>query len=312
MFEKVNIAEVSPRDGFQIIKQDIPTEKKVNYLNQLVDCGFAQIEVSSFVHPAAVPQLKDAQEVFREIKRQNGVVYRALIPNLRGLNRAIEVGVDKVKLMLSATDSHSLHNANATTFDAMRDFPAIYEKASEANIKVGGSIAVAFGCAYEGKVPVERHLKICEEYDRIGIHDISLADTTGMGNPYLIKEIITTLKEAYPHFNFSLHLHNTRGMAFANAVAGYEVGIRDFDSSIGGIGGCPYLPLAAGNISTEDLVHGFEEMGIPTGVKLDKVIALARQNELDYPGYVNSFVMKAGKNKDLSIAPGKQIKKGDA
>ncbi|MER2125728.1 hydroxymethylglutaryl-CoA lyase [Solibacillus sp. FSL H8-0523] len=312
MFEKVNIAEVSSRDGFQIIKQDIPTEKKISYLNQLVDCGFAQIEVSSFVHPAAVPQLKDAQEVFREIKRQNDVVYRALIPNLRGLDRAIDVGVDKVKLMLSATDAHSLHNANATTFDAMREFPTIYEKASETHIKVGGSIAVAFGCAYEGKVPIERHLKICEEYDSIGIHDISLADTTGMGNPYLIKEVITALKEAYPHFNFSLHLHNTRGMAFANAVAGYEVGIRDFDSSIGGIGGCPYLPLAAGNISTEDIVHGFEEMGIPTGVQLDKVIQIARQNQLDYPSYVNSFVMKAGTNKDLSIAPGKQVKKGNA
>lgn len=130
-----------------------------------------------------------------------------------------------------------------------------------------------------------------------------------MGNPYLIKEVITALKEAYPHFNFSLHLHNTRGMAFANAVAGYEVGIRDFDSSIGGIGGCPYLPLAAGNISTEDIVHGFEEMGIPTGVQLDKVIQIARQNQLDYPSYVNSFVMKAGTNKDLSIAPGKQVKK---
>lgn len=311
MFEKVNIAEVSPRDGFQIIKQDIPTEQKIKYLNQLVDCGFAEIEVSSFVHPAAVPQLKDAQEVFREIKRQNDVVYRALIPNLRGLNRAIEAGVDKVKLMLSATDSHSLHNANAPTFDAMHEFTAIYEKASEAHIKVGGSIAVAFGCAYEGKVPIERHLEICKKYDSIGIHDISLADTTGMGNPFLIKEVISRLKEVYPHFKFSLHLHNTRGMAFANAVAGYEVGIRDFDSSIGGIGGCPYLPLAAGNISTEDIVHGFEEMGIPTGVKLEQVLKIAHQNQLYYPDYVNSFVMKAGTNKDLSIAPGKQVKKGD-
>ncbi|MEK4387003.1 hydroxymethylglutaryl-CoA lyase [Solibacillus sp. FSL W7-1464] len=311
MYEKINIAEVSPRDGFQIIKQDIPTADKIHYLNQLADCGFAEIEVSSFVHPTAVPQLKDAQDVFREIKRNKNIVYRALIPNLRGLNRAIDVGVDKVKLMLSATDSHSLHNANAKTFDAMRDFEAIFEKALENNIKVGGSIAVSFGCAYEGPVPIERHLKICEEYNRIGINDISLADTTGMGNPYLVKEVISKLKEEFPHFKFSLHLHNTRGMAFANAVAGYEVGIRDFDSSIGGIGGCPYLPLAAGNISTEDLVHGFEEMGISTGVDLDKVIRIARQNEMDYPSYVNSFIMKAGPNKDLSIAPGKQIKKGD-
>ena len=310
--EKVNISEVSPRDGFQIIKELIPTKKKIAYINSLVDCGFTQIEVSSFVHPLAVPQLSDAKEVFQEIKRQDGVVFRALIPNLRGLYRAIEVGVDKVKLMLSATDSHSLHNTNAKTFEAMKDFQEIYETASTEGVKVAGSIAVAFGCAYEGKVPVSRHLEICEAYDRIGIRDISLADTTGMGNPYLIKEIISTLKKEFPHFNFSLHLHNTRGMAFANAVAGYEVGIRDFDSSIGGIGGCPYLPLAAGNISTEDLVHGFEEMGIPTGVNLDKVISLARKNEQEFSNYVNSFVMKAGPNKELSIAPGKQVKKGES
>ena len=311
MFERVNIAEVSPRDGFQIIKSNIPTEQKVRYISELAACGFKQIEVTSFVHPAAVPQLKDAQEVFRQIKRDQDVVYRALIPNLRGLERAIEVGVDKVKLMLSATDSHSLHNANAKTFDAMKDFEQITKKAKECGVKVGGSIAVAFGCAYEGQVPIARHIEICEKYDAIGIHDISLADTTGMGNPYLIKEIVSTLKERFPHFNFSLHLHNTRGMAFANAVAGYEVGIRDFDSSIGGIGGCPYLPLAAGNISTEDLVHGFEAMGIPTGVDLNKVIAIARRNEIEFPQYVNSFVMKAGKNDDLSIAPGGQVKQGN-
>jgi len=309
--EKVNIAEVSPRDGFQIIKENISTEEKIQYLNSLADCGFTQIEVSSFVHPLAVPQLKDAKEVFQGITRKEGVIYRALIPNLRGLERAIEVGVDKVKLMLSATDAHSLHNANAKTFDAMKDFADINEKAKANGIKVGASIAVAFGCAYEGRVPVSRHLAICERYDKMGITDISLADTTGMGNPFLMKEIISTLKREFPHFNFSLHLHNTRGLAFANAVAGYETGIRDFDSSIGGIGGCPYLPLAAGNISTEDIVNGFEEMGIPTGVNLDRVIELARKNNERFPAYTNSFVMKAGKNTDLSIAPGKQIKKGE-
>ena len=308
--EKVNIAEVSSRDGFQIIKELISTEEKIDYLNRLADCGFAEIEVSSFVHPLAVPQLKDAKEVFQGITRNDDVIYRALIPNIQGLNRAIEAGVQKVKLMLSSTDSHSIHNANTKTFDAMKEFTLLKQKADEHHIKVGGSIAVAFGCAYEGKVPVERHLDICTRYDEIGITEISLADTTGMGNPYLIKKVISTLKEKFPHFNFSLHLHNTRGMAFANAVAAYEVGIRDFDSSIGGIGGCPYLPFAAGNISTEDLVHGFEEMGIPTGIDLDRVISIARQNEERFPHYTNSFVMKAGKNSDLSIAPSKQIKLG--
>lgn len=309
--DKVNIAEVSPRDGFQIIRETISTEEKIEYLNRLADCGFAQIEVSSFVHPLAVPQLKDAKEVFQGITRKEGVIYRALIPNMRGLDRAIEAGVQKVKLMLSSTDSHSLHNANAKTFDAMKEFGLLKQKADEHHIQVGGSIAVAFGCAYEGKVPIERHLDICTRYEEIGITDISLADTTGMGNPYLIKSVISTLKEKFPSFHYSLHLHNTRGMAFANAVAAYEEGIRDFDSSIGGIGGCPYLPLAAGNISTEDLVHGFEEMGISTGIDLDRIISIASQNQQRFPTYTNSFVLKAGKNSDLSIAPGKQMKSGE-
>lgn len=310
MLDPVIISEVSPRDGFQIIKEKIPTNEKVDYINQLVDCGFKQIEVSSFVHPKAVPQLSDAQKVFQEIKRKEGVVYRALIPNLRGLERAIAVGVDKVKLMLSSTDSHSLHNANAPTLEAMKDFPAIYEKASENGVKVGGSIAVAFGCAYEGKVPIDRHKMICEKYNEIGITEISLADTTGMGNPYLVKEVVNELKREFPHFTFSLHLHNTRGMAFANAVAGYEAGIRDFDSSIGGLGGCPYLPLATGNIATEDIVHSFEEMGISTGINIDKVLEIAKSNKQKYSSYVNSFLLKAGKNSDLSLAPGKQVKNG--
>lgn len=311
MKESVAIAEVSPRDGFQIIREDIPTGEKVAYLNDLVNCGFKQIEVSSFVHPKAVPQLSDAQEVFKEIKRNPDVVYRALVPNLRGLERAIDVGVDKVKLMLSATDSHSLHNANAKTVDAMKDFPLVFEKASEHGIKVAGSIAVAFGCAYEGPVPIERHLMICERYNEIGIKDISLADTTGMGDPYLVRAVVERLKKEFPHFSFSLHLHNTRGMAFANAVSGYEAGIRDFDSSIGGLGGCPYLPLATGNIATEDLVHGLEMMGIPTGVDLDKVLKIAHKNGDRFNSYVNSFLIKSGKNSDLSIAPDKQVKKGE-
>lgn len=308
MLDAISIAEVSPRDGFQIIHQEIPTDEKISYINQLSECGFKEIEVTSFVHPRAVTQLKDAAEVLQEIKRKENIKYRALVPNLRGLERAIAVKVDKVKLMLSATDSHSIHNANATTSNAMKDFLAIFEKANMHGIKVAGSIAVAFGCAYEGEVPIDRHLMICEKYNEIGITDISLADTTGMGNPYLIKEVIQTLQQHYPHFHFSLHLHNTRGMAFANAVAGYEVGIRDFDSSIGGLGGCPYLPLASGNIATEDLVHGFEQMGISTGVDLDKVLAIAKQHQQSYPTYVNSFLIKAGKNSDLSIAPEKQVK----
>lgn len=306
--DQVIISEVCPRDGFQILPVSMPTGEKVKVINDLMECGFKQIEVTSFVHPKAVPQLSDADEVLREITRKEGVRLRALIPNLRGLDRAIKAEVDVVKLMLSATDSHSLHNANSKTFDAMAEFGEIKARADEAGIVVEGSISVAFGCPYEGVVPVERHLEICERYDQLAIRKISLADTTGMANPVRVKEIIRELKQAFPHFTFSLHLHNTRGMAFANALAGYEEGIRDFDSAAGGLGGCPYAPNASGNIASEDLIHGFMEMGIETAIDLDRVIDVAKNLRSQYPNEVDSFILKAGKASDLHLAPGKQKK----
>lgn len=305
---EVAITEVCPRDGFQTLPQNVPTDVKVDVINQIFTGGFNQIEVTSFVHPKAVPQMKDADEVLSRINRPEGVILRALVPNLRGLERAIEAEIDKVKLMLSATDSHSLNNANAKTFDAMKDFSNIVKQSEGTKVKVGASISVAFGCPYEGKVPIERHIEICKRYEQLGITEISLADTTGMATPVSIQEIVSQLRNTFPTFDFSLHLHNTRGMAFANAVAGLEEGITNFDSSVGGIGGCPYAPNASGNIATEDLVHGFEEMGIHTGVKLDEIINIAKHLETLYPSYTDSFLLKAGKSSDLHIAPGSQQK----
>ena len=308
--KEVTITEVCPRDGFQSLKENIPSDKKVRIINELMECGFKQIEVTSFVHPKAIPQLKDADEVLKRINRKEGVLLRALVPNLRGLERAIAAGVDKIKLMLSATDSHSLSNANRKTMEAMKQFEPLVEKAKDTSIKVSGSISVAFGCPYEGDVPIERHIMICQKYDELGIRDISLADTTGMANPVKVKKVVASLKEQFPHFHFSLHLHNTRGMAFANAVAGLEEGITDFDSSAAGLGGCPYAPNASGNIASEDLVHGFEEMGIRTGIDLDRLIAVGKDLSKDYPEQADSFVLKAGKVSDLHIAPKGQTKLG--
>lgn len=308
---EVTITEVCPRDGFQTLPGEVPTDVKVDIINRIFECGFKQVEVTSFVHPKAVPQMKDADEVLKKINRPEGVILRALIPNLRGLERAIEAKVDKVKLMLSATDSHSLNNANAKTFDAMKDFADIVKRAETTDVKVGASISVAFGCPYEGPVPIERHIEICKRYEQLGITEISLADTTGMATPVSIKRVVSTLKEKFPSFHFSLHLHNTRGMAFANAVAGLEEGIVDFDSSVGGIGGCPYAPNASGNIASEDIIHGFEEMGVKTNVDLDQVINVARHLRELFPENIDSFVLKAGKNSDLHIAPGKQKKIGE-
>ena len=306
--EPVIITEVCPRDGFQSIHEWIPTETKVDIINQLMDCGYQQIEVTSFVHPKAIPQLKDADEVLTKIKRSKQVKLRALVPNLRGLERAIAVGVDKAKLMLSASDSHSLSNANCTTEEALQQFEPLIARAQESAIDISGSISVAFGCPYEGDVPVERLVMICTRYRAFGIQEISLADTTGMANPMKIKRNVRELKKRFPDVTFSLHLHNTRGMAFANAVAGWEEGIRHFDSSTGGLGGCPYAPGASGNIASEDLIHGFEEMGIPTNISLDKVLHVAQHLKQILPQYMDSFLLKAGKISDLSASPTGQVK----
>ncbi|HZG71883.1 MAG TPA: hydroxymethylglutaryl-CoA lyase [Chondromyces sp.] len=307
---EVTITEVCPRDGFQSLAGNIPTEEKIEIINELIDCGFKQIEVTSFVHPKAIPQLKDAGEVLQRIKRKEGVKFRALVPNLKGLERALEVGVDKAKLMLSATDSHSLSNANRKTFDAMKEFEPLVERAREEKIIISGSISVIFGCPYEGEVKQERIREICKRYEAMGITDISLADTTGMGNPVSMRKIIRMLKNEFSHFNFSMHLHNTRGMAFANAIVGLEEGITDFDSSVAGLGGCPYAPNASGNIATEDIVHGFEEMGIKTGVDLDKLIKIGQKLSDKFPENSNSFILKAGKCSDLHLAPKEQMKLG--
>ena len=304
----INITEVCPRDGFQSINEFIPTEEKINLINKIIDCGFKQIEVSSFVHPNAIPQLKDADEVLKHIKRCDQVKLRALVPNVRGLERAISAGVDKVKLMLSASDSHSISNANCTTIEALQKFETLVELADFNKMKVSGSISVAFGCPFEGDIPLKRHIMICEYYQSLGINEISLADTTGMANPVKTRQIVRELKHRFPDITFSLHLHNTRGMAFANAYAGWLEGIVDFDSSIAGIGGCPYAPGASGNISSEDLIHGFEEMGLNTGISLDKVIGVARDLQGKFTEYSDSFLLKAGKCSDLKAAPIKQQK----
>lgn len=309
--KEIIVTEVCPRDGFQSLPVTVPTEEKVEIINRIFECGFKQIEVTSFVHPKAVPQMSDADEVLKKINRPEDVILRALVPNLRGLERAIAARVDKVKLMLSATDSHSLNNANAKTFDAMNGFEPLVRRAEGTAVKVSGSISVAFGCPYEGIVPLERHIEICKRYEQLGITDISLADTTGMANPVSVKRIISGLRDQFPTFHFSLHLHNTRGMAFANAVAGFEEGIVDFDSAVAGLGGCPYAPNASGNIATEDLVHGFEEMGFKTNIDLDKVIALAKDLQIRYPNQSDSFLLKAGKCSDLHIAPTGQMKLGE-
>ncbi len=311
MPSKVILCEVAPRDGFQAEPVWIQTEKKVHIVRQLFQTGIQYMEITSFVHPKAIPQLKDAEEVVRHTIALPGVQFRALVPNLRGAERAIEAGIKKLKLMLSATDSHSLSNANSRVEEAINKHLPIIELANKNQIKVGGSISVAFGCPYEGKVPFDRIVWIINRYQSMGISEISLADTTGMANPRQVYEMLGELRALFPDITFSMHFHNTRGMALANTFAALQQGIVHFDSSIAGLGGCPYAPGASGNVATEDMVHALSEMGIDTGIHLERLIHVAKEVEqmLGHDG--NSYMLKAGPCSDLHKKPEGQEKLGE-
>lgn len=308
---KAVICEVAPRDGFQAEHDWIPTDTKIEIVRKLVDTGVKSMEITSFVHPKAIPQLKDAEEVVTRTQDLTDIKFRALVPNARGAQRAIDVGIKKLKLMLSATDAHSLSNANATVEEAQNALEPIIELAEKHDVTVGGSISVAFGCPYEGIVPVDRLAVILDRYSKMGIQEVSLADTTGMANPSQVYSYLGQLREQFPAMTFSMHLHNTRGMAFANAVAALQQGVIHFDSSIAGLGGCPYAPGASGNIASEDLVHGFEEMGIETGIDLAKMIEAAKEvQQLLGKTERSSYMLQAGPCSMLSPKPEGQVKLG--
>ncbi|MEI3611341.1 hydroxymethylglutaryl-CoA lyase [Pseudogracilibacillus sp. SO30301A] len=293
--ERVTICEVAPRDGFQSINEFIPTENKLEIIRKLAATGITSLEITSFVHPRAIPQLKDAEEVVRTVINElDGIDVRALVPNLRGAERAFGAGVRKLKTMLSATDSHSLSNANATVKDSQEKQAPIFEYVARENIEVMGSISVAFGCPFEGLVPVERLVEIVGRYDAADVREISLADTTGMAQPKQVFDTLEVLKTEFPHITYSMHFHNTRGMALANTLAALQQGVTLYDSSIAGLGGCPYAPGATGNVSTEDLAHMLAEMDIETGTDLEALIAAAKdvRDLLGVPG--DSYMLKAG------------------
>ncbi|ERN51297.1 hydroxymethylglutaryl-CoA lyase [Alkalihalophilus marmarensis] len=308
--KNVTVWEVLPRDGFQMEHNWIPTEDKITIIRKLAKTGIKNIEVTSFVHPKAIPQLKDAEEVVKGVQNLEEVSFRALVPNLKGAERAIFAGVKKLKLLLSSTDSHSLNNSNCTVKVAQENLLPIVELANNKGVEISGSLTVAFGCPYEGKVTIDKIIPLIEKYKEMGIKEVSLADTTGMGNPAQVYEMLGALKKVFPDFNFSLHLHNTRGMAFANLLAGLSQGVTSIDSSTSGLGGCPYAPNAAGNIATEDVVHSLHEMNIRTDIDLDELMVVARDVASYFGRDGGSFLLKAGQNKDLHQKPKKQVKLG--
>lgn len=298
---RVLVTEVVTRDGFQDENRIIPTDDKVRVIEGLLRAGVRSIEVTAFVHPRVVPQMSDAEEVMARIPRVPGVTYCALAPNLIGANRALAAHVNEVRLIVSASESHNRANVNrsvAESLSQLREAAATVRSASP-RVGLAFGIATAFGCPFEGQVPIGRVCWVIDQIVGMGVETIGLADTTGMANPAQVERTVATVKERFPRVEFGLHFHNTRGLGLANAFAGLQAGVWRFDASLGGIGGCPFAPGATGNISTEDLVHMLHEMGIETGINLDALINEGRRLRDLVDHELESHVGKAGKSSDL-------------
>ncbi|GIX46384.1 MAG: hydroxymethylglutaryl-CoA lyase [Candidatus Tectimicrobiota bacterium] len=291
----ISICEVGPRDGFQIEPEFIPTELKVEVIDRLSATGLPKIEVTSFVHPKAVPQLRDAEEVMAKITRRPGTVYAALVPNDKGAMRALAAGVDQIHTVLSASESHNLANVNMTIEESLTKLEAVARLAHEAGIPLYSGISTSFGCPFEGPVPLGRLEYIVARLVDMGATGIGLADTTGMANPAQVRRTLEYLLPRFPGVTWSLHTHNTRAMAIPNILAAIDCGVRHFDASIGGLGGCPFAPGATGNVCTEDLVHCLHAMGYETGIDLDRLIETAQRVEQILGRTLPGQVMKAGK-----------------
>ncbi|PMV18581.1 MULTISPECIES: hydroxymethylglutaryl-CoA lyase [unclassified Pseudomonas] len=297
------VQEVSPRDGLQIEPTWVETADKIALIDQLSLAGFSRIEAGSFVSPKAIPALRDGEQVFQGIDRKPGVIYVALIPNLKGAQRAIESRADELNLVMSASQTHNLANMRMRCEASLAAFGDITRFAADHPVRLNGSIATTFGCPFEGRIDEDRVLRIVDAYLQLGIQGISLADTTGMANPRQVERLVKRVLQRVSARDLTLHFHNTRGLGLCNVLAAYEAGARRFDAALGGLGGCPFAPGASGNICTEDLVNLCDEVGIHTGIDLPHLLHMSRRLPAllghDLPGQV----AKAGRNGDLHAPP---------
>lgn len=273
--KQVIIKEVGPRDGLQNEKTRISTADKVQLVNLLSQTGLNYIEVTSFVHPKWIPQLADAVEVLQAIKRHKDITYAALVPNMRGLERALQAEVDEVSIFMSASESHNQSNINKTIEDTFPILEEVVVGAKAAKKHVRGYISTVIGCPYEGYIHPDKVRRVTEKLLEMGVTEISLGDTIGVGVPTQVEFLLEELLKRYPAERFAMHFHDTRGTALANIMKSLEMGISKFDSALGGLGGCPYAKGASGNVATEDLLYLFDEMGIETGVDRQKVLEAA-------------------------------------
>jgi hydroxymethylglutaryl-CoA lyase len=290
---RIYIQEVSVRDGFQIEPVFVPTQDKIRLINALSKTGLAKIEVTSFTSPKAIPALADAREVMLGIERVPGVEYAALVPNLKGAQRALECQVDEINLVMSASESHNRANLRMSTQESLEQFAAIAALVNQTTA-INVSFSTAFGCPFEGPIAEQRVMDLLEAITSLGITRIALCDTTGMAFPSQVEQLCGRVKAQWPQLRLTGHFHNTRGMGLANVLSAISAGVVHFDASLGGLGGCPFAPGASGNICTEDLVHMLEGMGFHTGVQLSALLTLSAQLPAlvghDIPGQV----VKAG------------------
>jgi len=291
--ERISLREVGPRDGLQN-EDPVPTAAKIALIDRLGRTGVGRIEAVSFVRADAIPQMADADEVWAGVTRVPSVRYSALAPNLRGARRALDAGFTEVEVVVSASDTHNRKNVNRGTAESLDEIAVVIAEAHERGATCQVIVSTAWGCPYEGDVPVERVLGVAGRAVADGADSVSFGDTTGMATPRRVRDLVSGFRSRHPGMPLNLHFHNTRGTGLANVFAALELGVDDFDASVGGLGGCPYAPGATGNIATEELVHMVEDMGVATGVDLDAMIGAAAEAERIVGRELPSQVLRAG------------------
>ena len=300
--ERISLREVGPRDGLQN-EDPVPTDAKVALLDRLSGTGVERIEAVSFVRADAIPQMADADEVWKRAAKAADVRYSALVPNLRGAVRALDAGFTELEAVVSASETHNRKNVNRSTGQSLDEIAEIIALAHDQGATLQVIVATAWGCPYEGDIPVERTVWVASRAVADGADSTSFGDTTGMATPTRVQALIGAFRDAHPEQNLNLHFHNTRGTGLANVLAALEIGVADFDASVGGLGGCPYAPGATGNIATEELVHMVEDMGVSTGVDLEAMISAAAEAERIVGRTLPSQVLRAGPRTRIRTIP---------
>ncbi|MEE1655480.1 hydroxymethylglutaryl-CoA lyase [Microvirga sp. CF3062] len=292
--DRVSITEVGLRDGLQIEKRILPPDEKLALAKALIDAGHTSLEVTSFVSPARVPQLADAADVLAALGHTPGVELKALVPNIRGAERALAAKADVLVFVLSATDTHGVRNLNRSSHESLAELREVVTTTSAAGARIDVSLSVAFGCPFEGDVPVEEVIDLAGRIQQLGVSRMSFCDTTGMATPRQIQALAEALRERLPELDPAFHFHNTRGLGLVGVLVALQEGIVRFESSVGGLGGCPFAPSAAGNVCTEDMVHMLHEIGIETGLDLTRLMEAARLAEQFVGRTLDGQVMKSG------------------